>query len=85
MWTSWVAGSATVRPSRSQGRGSISGIGTVDHIAFEGSGHGEMAARLPARGIDGQQRTVPDLGLRQIFVHDPNGVRIELNYPASES
>ncbi len=59
--------------------------GAVDHIAFEGTGHAEMTARLQARGITARQRTVPDLGLRQIFVTDPNGVKIELNYPASES
>jgi len=31
-----------------------------------------------------RERTVPDLGLHQLFIDDPNGVTIELNYPASE-
>ena len=44
-----------------------------------------MTARLEARGIPARQREVPGLGLRQLFVQDPNGVTIELNYPASEA
>jgi hypothetical protein len=30
------------------------------------------------------ERDVPLLGLRQMFIKDPDGVTIELNYPASE-
>ena len=77
---------------RDESRGPLPGAGgagaptgAVDHIAFEGTGHDEMAALLAARGIVARQRTVPDLGLRQIFVQDPNGLTIELNYPATES
>jgi hypothetical protein len=32
-----------------------------------------------------RERTVPNLELHQLFVEDPNGVTIELNYPASEA
>ena len=31
------------------------------------------------------ERTVPVLGLHQVFIKDPNGVTIELNFPASEA
>ena len=31
------------------------------------------------------ERTVPVLGLHQVFIKDPNGVTIELNFPASET
>jgi len=31
------------------------------------------------------ERTVPTLGLHQVFIKDPNGVTIELNFPASEA
>ncbi|MFZ9740235.1 MAG: glyoxalase, partial [Prochlorotrichaceae cyanobacterium] len=30
-------------------------------------------------------RTVPDLGLHQVFLEDPSGVTIELNFPAAEA
>lgn len=29
-------------------------------------------------------RSVPDLGLHQVFLLDPSGVTLELNYPAVE-
>ena len=41
--------------------------------------------RLAAMGIAARERTVPLLGLHQLFVDDPNGVVVELNFPASEA
>lgn len=61
------------------------GTGTVDHIAFAATGLADMRARLSAAGFPFREREVPNLGLRQVFVHDPNGVLIELNYPANEA
>ena len=58
--------------------------GSIDHIAFEATGLKAMIARLEQRGVAAHHRKVPDLDLHQVFVHDPNGVRIELNYPAHE-
>lgn len=61
-----------------------SGTGTLDHIAFLASGVQAMWAKLRAEGIAWRDRTVPSLGLHQIFIEDPSGVTIELNYPAAE-
>ena len=61
-----------------------SDTGSIDHIAFEATGLKGMIARLQEHGIAARHRKVPDLDLHQVFVHDPNGVRIELNYPAHE-
>ena len=58
--------------------------GPIDHIAFEATGLEDMVARLEDLAIPVRHRKVPDLGLHQIFIHDPNGVKIELNYPAAE-
>ena len=58
--------------------------GSIDHIAFEATGLKAMIARLEEHGIAAHHRKVPDLDLHQVFVHDPNGIRIELNYPAHE-
>ena len=58
--------------------------GSIDHIAFEATGLRDMMATLEKHGIAAQHRKVPHLDLHQVFVHDPNGIRIELNYPARE-
>ena len=44
----------------------------------------ETLARLKANGIEGRERTVPVLGLHQVFIDDPNGIVVELNFPAAE-
>lgn len=61
------------------------GTGAIDHIAFEASGLADMTVRLKGRGIPVRQRVVPGLGLHQLFIQDPNGVTIELNFAASEA
>ena len=58
--------------------------GSIDHIAFEATGLKDMIARLEKHGIAASHRKVPNLDLHQVFVLDPNGIRIELNYPALE-
>jgi catechol 2,3-dioxygenase-like lactoylglutathione lyase family enzyme len=56
------------------------GVGpAVDHVAFGGSDHDELAARLDAAGIDAVANEVAGGSLRQLYVTDPNGVRVELN------
>ncbi len=62
----------------------MSGTGTVDHIAFLARGVTGMWETLRAEGIAWRDRTVPSLGLHQVFIEDPSGVTIELNYPAEE-
>lgn len=64
---------------------SLKGSGALDHIAFNAIGLAEMRATLKARGIECRERTVPDLRLHQVFVADPSGIVIELNYPAAEA
>jgi len=53
----------------------------VDHLAFTGAGYEQVAERLEAAGVDAVTNTVPGAGLRQLFLTDPNGVRVELNLP----
>jgi catechol 2,3-dioxygenase-like lactoylglutathione lyase family enzyme len=61
------------------------GTGTVDHIAFLATDLQGMHARLKRAGYQWKDRTVPSLGLHQVFIEDPSGVTIELNYPAEEA
>lgn len=44
-----------------------------------------MRQRCRTRGVEYRERTVPSLGLHQVFVEDPSGVTIELNFPATEA
>jgi catechol 2,3-dioxygenase-like lactoylglutathione lyase family enzyme len=63
----------------------LSGSGAVDHIAFFSEGLAAMHARLKSLGMPCRERTVPSIGLHQLFLDDPSGVVIELNYPAAEA
>ncbi len=63
----------------------LAGSGAVDHVAFFASGLDAMRATLARLGIANRERTVPGIGLHQVFVTDPNGIVIELNYPAAEA
>jgi catechol 2,3-dioxygenase-like lactoylglutathione lyase family enzyme len=57
--------------------------GVVHHVAFVSRGFDGMKRRLAAKGMAFDARQVPGGELWQIFVHDPNGVMIELNYEAA--
>ena len=61
------------------------GSGVVDHVAFRATGLADMMARLDARGVDYARRQVDDQELFQLFLTDPNGVKIELNFAAAEA
>lgn len=65
--------------------GGPAGHGALDHVAFFATGLDSMRERLARLGIAARERTVPGLGLHQLFVDDPNGLVIELNYPAREA
>ena len=54
--------------------------GSVDHIAFNASDFDEVRARLVRHGLEVSENLLDEIGLRQIFIHDPNGVPIELNF-----
>jgi catechol 2,3-dioxygenase-like lactoylglutathione lyase family enzyme len=62
----------------------LQGTGTVDHLAFFATGLAATLARLHQHGVALRERTVPLLGLHQVFLDDPNGVVIELNFPQHE-
>ncbi len=54
--------------------------GAVHHVALDCSGHDEMIARLDDNGLHHHENHVIAIDLKQIFVKDPNGVLLELNY-----
>jgi 16S rRNA (adenine1518-N6/adenine1519-N6)-dimethyltransferase len=44
-----------------------------------------LQERLKKHGVAHRERTVPSLGLHQVFFEDPSDVTIELNFPVSEA
>ncbi len=52
----------------------------LDHFALESTGYDEMVARLKDLSIEHFTNDIEDLGLRQVFFRDPNGVTIELDF-----
>jgi catechol 2,3-dioxygenase-like lactoylglutathione lyase family enzyme len=56
------------------------GTGPVDHIAFNATDYPAMLAAIESRGLAYSQNFLEDIGLRQIFIEDPNGVVLELNF-----
>jgi catechol 2,3-dioxygenase-like lactoylglutathione lyase family enzyme len=53
---------------------------SLDHFAFAIDDYEEMEARLQANGIEYRPLDVPGTSIRQMFLQDPNGVNIELNW-----
>jgi catechol 2,3-dioxygenase-like lactoylglutathione lyase family enzyme len=54
--------------------------GRLHHVAFRCTDYEAMAARLAAKGYPFRPNAVPQAGLRQLFVEEPNGILLELNF-----
>jgi catechol 2,3-dioxygenase-like lactoylglutathione lyase family enzyme len=64
---------------------SEAGTGAIDHIAFRATGLGAMLDHLRAEQVPFSQRRANGQALFQLFLYDPNGIKIELNYAAAEA
>jgi catechol 2,3-dioxygenase-like lactoylglutathione lyase family enzyme len=77
-----------VAPARAEGgqedylgaRQAGRGTGAIDHMAFIGDELDAMIENLEGRNIPFRHRIVPEQGVHQLFVEDPNGVTLELNF-----
>jgi len=58
--------------------------GVIDHMAFSGRGLGSAVAKLNAKGVPYELRKLPDYGTWQLFFHDPNGAKVEIDFDAAE-
>lgn len=56
------------------------GTGMIDHVAFNATGFDQMSARLAELGIEVWPNLLDDIGLRQLFLIDPSGIKVELNF-----
>ena len=52
----------------------------LDHFAFAIDDWEDAVARLAKAGVKHRAVDVPNAPIKQIFLRDPNGVNIELNY-----
>jgi len=66
-------------------RAQAEGTGVIEHIAFRSRGFGAMKQRLEDLDVPHSVHQVPGRPLWQIFLNDPNGVEIELNFRAPDS
>ena len=61
------------------------GTGAIDHIAFRATGLDQTMATLKARGVEFTERRANGQALYQLFMFDPNGIKVELNFDAAEA
>lgn len=59
--------------------------GVIDHIAFSARGLADIKARLDQAQIRYEIRRQRDSGTWQLFCHDPNGAKVELDFDAAEN
>ena len=62
----------------------LGSTGSFDHIALNATGWAGMKAKLQRLGIAFEEQLVSDNTALQIFFHDSNGLRIELDYKLDE-
>ena len=58
--------------------------GVIDHMAFTARDLRAVKARFDQSGTTYQLRQQPGAGTWQLFCHDPNGAKVELDFDASE-
>ena len=82
----YLGGSACIHLAARRGAASADAAepasGCIDHIAFSAEDIEGARATLEDRGIAYRHRRVPGAPLQQLFIRDPNGVSVEINFPA---
>jgi len=65
---------------RPVGEAAAPGPGNLDHVGFGGVDLDGTRAKLQAAGITFREKLVPRDGTVQIFLSDPDGIQVELNF-----
>lgn len=58
--------------------------GAIDHIAFSGDDYESLITRLKDAGLDYFEHTVPGSKKHQVFVPGPDGIKLEIQFPAGQ-
>jgi len=59
--------------------------GVIDHMAFSATGLSDMLALLTVHNIEHTCRKQVGSGMWQVFFHDPNNVKVELDFSGDEA
>ena len=59
---------------------SARGSGAIDHVAFHGTDLDSTRQVLHTAGVPFHEAVIPRDRSIQLFVHDPDGIKIELNF-----
>lgn len=82
-------GGENVDPKRiaylGQQSSAIQGSGVIDHVAFHANDAASMLAHFDTLGLEYVTREISDDGSLQVFLFDPNGVKVELNFKAADA
>ena len=62
-----------------------SGTGRIDHIAFKATNITEFIERLEQGSLKYHKQSIPEFNLTQLFIKDPDGATIELNFFATST
>ena len=73
-------GETALNKSGSYDRGSAA----IDPVALSASGFDEMRRLFDEKKLEWRQMNIASFHLWQLFVHDPNGVLVELNFDARQ-
>jgi len=63
----------------------INPAGVIDHMAFTASNLQATIDTLKQYNIDYELQRLKGLEIWQLFCHDPDGAKVELDFPAHES
>ena len=58
--------------------------GVIDHMAFSATNLQSTIDTLKQHGISYTLNRMKELGIWQLFCHDPDGAKVELDFPADE-
>lgn len=77
----WLyAGAEPVVHLMALGQNRPRGSGSIDHVAFRGSDYDGFIKHLGANNVEFRERFVEDARMHQVFIEDPNGVTVEINF-----
>ena len=61
------------------------GTGSFGHVAFRATGLAQMRRTLTEHGVPFTEQVVPGRGEVQLFVREPSGVTVELQFSGTEA